>query len=55
MIIIKCFGLKYKVISKYINDSLFYVVQYMMYYQYMFLYNILSMNCGISVGVDGDI
>ena len=43
MIIIKCFGLKCKVISKYINDSLLYVVQYMMYYQYMFLYNILSM------------
>ena len=45
MIIIKCFGLKFKIISKYINDSLLYVVQYMMYYisQYMFLYNILSM------------
>ena len=43
MIIIKCFRSKYKVLSKYINDSLLFVVQYMMYYQYMFLYNILSM------------
>ena len=38
MIIIKCFGLKCKVISKYINDSLLYVVQYIMYYIYQSVY-----------------